>query len=225
MAGGGRRLSEVLREQQEPFLLHGEPCCSVADKAARASWGLAVRRALPRCRWDGLAAGCFPCAARHKRESFRPLPRAGHAHCDDDVAGMESDGARRRSPVSVLDVLRCSEEEGWSSSPTLSDWEEEEEEEDNPSSTPARSSPPPDPLTDEKTEEEWRRVVSSWERIAGDIARVPALAELDLSTSISMSAREWEWHGEAEAERVGARVEAIIFEEMSAEAVRDMVEL
>lgn len=232
MASGGRRLSEVLREQQEPFLLllHGAteaaPCCSsVAHKGARASWGRAVRRALPRWRWDGLAAGCFPCAARRKRESFRPLPRAGHAHCDDDVVGMESDGddgARRLSPVSVLDVLRCSDEEEWSSSPTLIDWEEEEDSDDKPSSTPG-SSPPPDPLTDKKeeSEEEWRKVVSSWERIAGDIARVPALAELDLSSS--MSAREW--HGEAEAERVGASVEAMIFEEMSAEAVRDMVEL
>lgn len=100
--------------------------------------------------------------------------------------------------------------------------EEEEDSDDKPSSTPG-SSPPPDPLTDKKeeSEEEWRKVVSSWERIAGDIARVPALAELDLSSS--MSAREW--HGEAEAERVGASVEAMIFEEMSAEAVRDMVEL
>ncbi|XBH88905.1 hypothetical protein VPH35_080908 [Triticum aestivum] len=113
MAGGVRRLSEVLREQQEPFLLQGEPCCSVNNKGVRASWGRAVRRAVPRWRSDGLAVGCFPCAAR-KRESFRPLSRAGHAHCDDD--------ARRLSPVSVLDVLRCSDdEEEASSSPTLSD--------------------------------------------------------------------------------------------------------
>ncbi|XP_048574345.1 uncharacterized protein LOC125555428 [Triticum urartu] len=214
MAGGVRRLSEVLREQQEPFLLQGEPCCSVNNKGVRASWGRAVRRALPRWRSDGLAVGCFPCAAR-KRESFRPLSRAGHAHCDDD--------ARRLSPVSVLDVLRCSDdEEEASSSPTLSDWEEEEEDDDDdkPSST-AGSSQPPDKK--EESEEEWRKVVSSWERIAGDIARVPVLAQLDLLSS--MSAREWEWHGEAEAERVGASVEAMIFEEMSADAVRDMVDL
>ncbi|KAF7062990.1 hypothetical protein CFC21_069528 [Triticum aestivum] len=224
---GGRRLSELLREQQEPFLLlHGEPCCSsVQDRGARASWRRAMRRALPRWRWAGLAAGCFPCTARRKRESFRPLPRAGHACCNDDAVATESDGgdgARRLSPVSVLDVLRCSdEEEEASSSPTLSHSGEEEDNDEKPSWTPAGSSPPPpDPLTDEK--EEWRKVVSSWERIAGDIARVPALAELDLSSS--MSAREWEWHGESEAERVGASVEAIIFEEMSAEAVRDMVD-
>ncbi|KAE8773162.1 hypothetical protein D1007_54678 [Hordeum vulgare] len=229
---GGRRLSELLREQQEPCLLlplvrggHGAseaaPCCSsVEAKGAGASWswGRAVRSALPRWRWDGLAAaGCFPCAARRKSESLRPLPRAaGRARCDDDAVGTKSDGDddrfRRLSPVSVLDVLRCSdEEEEASSSPTLSDWAEEDE---KPSWT-AGSSPPPDPLTDEK--EEWRKVVSSWERIAGDIARVPALAELDVSASISMSRHE--------AERVGASVEAMIFEDMSAEAVRDMMEL
>ncbi|KAE8773173.1 hypothetical protein D1007_54689 [Hordeum vulgare] len=186
---GGRRLSELLREQQEPCLLlplvrggdgatEAAPCCSSVanDKgAAGASWGRAVRRALPRWRWDGLAAaGCFPCAARHKRESFRPLPgAAGRARCDDDAVGTESDdghdgSARRLSPVSVLDVLRCSdddEEEGSSASPpTLSDRAEDD---DRPSST-AASSAPPDPLTDDEKEEsveEWRNVVSSWERI------------------------------------------------------------
>ena len=33
----------------------------------------------------------------------------------------EEDGGRRLSPVSVLDMLRCSDNEEWQSSPTLSD--------------------------------------------------------------------------------------------------------
>jgi hypothetical protein len=113
MAGscyGGRRLCELLQEQQEPFLHRGAteaapPCCSVACR--RSTLGRAARRVVR-------LAGCFPCGAR---ESFRRLQRAG----GDAVAGFDDDdGARHLSPVSVLDVLRyCSDEES-EFSPTVS---------------------------------------------------------------------------------------------------------
>ncbi|KAM0847406.1 hypothetical protein ACQ4PT_055025 [Festuca glaucescens] len=245
---GRRRLSELLEEQQEPFLLHhatteaAPPCCSNSKNGdatgRRSTLGRAVRRAV-------LFTGCFSCAAR---ESFRRLPRAkdtGGSHCDDD---NDDDGGRRLSPVSVLDVLRYSDEESHSS-PTLSNWEEDAEE---PSSTSGSSSPSgvltggstSSPLTliiaDDKTRaraavvatgrrsEEEQRIISSWERIAGDIARVPALAELELFYSGSapgwMSPQRWLGLGEA-LRRVGASIEAMIFEEVREEAVRDMLSL
>jgi hypothetical protein len=125
----------------------------------------------------------------------------------------------------------------------------EEEEDDDPSST-SGSSPPSDlndgtltgvattPLftlytaagkpsarapgqatTTARSEEE-QRIISSWERIAGDIAKVPSLAELD----VSGSAPEWRRLGVGEAERVGASIEAMIFEDVRAEIVRHMLE-
>ncbi|XP_014758052.1 uncharacterized protein LOC106866769 isoform X2 [Brachypodium distachyon] len=104
MAGGcygRRRLSELLQEQQEPFLfllpLHGHgggeaPCCSALGRAARR----ALRPGY----------GCFPCG---RREKFRRLPRGGDnggpSDDDDELGG--GDGARQQlSPVSVLDVLQ-----------------------------------------------------------------------------------------------------------------------
>ncbi|TVU48797.1 hypothetical protein EJB05_00072, partial [Eragrostis curvula] len=78
---------------------------------------------------------------------------------------------------------------------------------------------------------EQQAVVSAWERIAADISRIPAtsfriaadiprLVELDLSRS----AREWRWRiGEEEARWVGESIEAMIFEEVRWEAVRDML--
>ncbi|CAM0902606.1 unnamed protein product [Alopecurus aequalis] len=240
---GGRRLSELLQEQQEPFLLHhattevAPPCCSKNADATgrRCTLSRAVRRRVV------CLAGCFSCTAR---ESFRRLPRAGNtggSHCDDD----DDDGGRRLSPVSVMDVLRYSDEES-QSSPTLSNWEEDDDEtsstsESSPASVlltgGATSTPINLLIADEKTHrraaeesttrtEEEHRIISSWERIAGDIARVPALAELDLSSN--ESAREWMWQqlgmGEA-SQRIGARIEAMIFEEVRTEAVHDMLSL
>jgi hypothetical protein len=81
--------------------------------------------------------------------------------------------------------------------------------------------------TGRRSEEE-QRIISSWDRIAGDIERVPALAELDLF--YSGSAPEWLPQqrllrlGEA-SRRVGASIEAMIFEEVRDEAVRDMLSL
>uniref|UniRef100_A0ACD5W5F6 Uncharacterized protein n=1 Tax=Avena sativa TaxID=4498 RepID=A0ACD5W5F6_AVESA len=72
-------------------------------------------------------------------------------------------------------------------------------------------------------EEESQKIISSWERIASDIARVPVLAELDLSSS--GTAPEWHRFGVREAARVGASIEAMIFEEVRAEAVRDLLSL
>jgi hypothetical protein len=68
--------------------------------------------------------------------------------------------------------------------------------------------------------EEEQRIISSWERIAGDIASVLALAEQDMSGS----AQEWRRLGVGEAERVGASIEAMIFEDVRAEIVRHMLE-
>uniref|UniRef100_A0ACD5ZT04 Uncharacterized protein n=1 Tax=Avena sativa TaxID=4498 RepID=A0ACD5ZT04_AVESA len=75
----------------------------------------------------------------------------------------------------------------------------------------------------EEEEEEERKTISSWERIARDIARVPVLAELDLSSSVSVP--EWRRFGVREAAGVGASIEAMIFEEVRAEAVRDLLSL
>jgi hypothetical protein len=97
---GGRRLCELLQEQQEPFLLHPGASEAAPPRCRRSALGRAARRAVR-------LAGCFSCGAR---ESFRRLQRAGG---DDD-------GARHLSPVSALDVLRyCSDEES-EFSPTLS---------------------------------------------------------------------------------------------------------
>jgi hypothetical protein len=106
-----------------------------------------------------------------------------------------------------------------------------EEEDDRPPSTQG-SSPSPDPVTgaatslsftshadDDRTcahapeatttrSEEVQRIISSWERIA----RVPMLAELHLSST--GSALEWRRLVLGEAAPVGARIEAIIFEEV-----------
>jgi len=113
-----RRLSDLLQEQQEPFLLlhlllqdHDD------DSATPARTPAAARRSLLRgstaatvtklpLRWaDDLLAGCFsfPCAATRQR--FRRLPRADRdvvapADCHDGAG----DCGRQLSPVSVLDL-------------------------------------------------------------------------------------------------------------------------
>lgn len=62
-------------------------------------------------------------------------------------------------------------------------------------------------------------IISSWERISGDISRIPALVELDLTGSL----QQWRRLREEESSQVGASIEAMIFEEMRVEAVRDMM--
>ncbi|XP_062203845.1 uncharacterized protein LOC133906082 [Phragmites australis] len=238
----GRRLSELLQEQQEPFLLlHGEAllCCSVAEACGRRLRGLcdrgsvrqrqggshggatstlgkAVRRKLP-LRWH--LAGCFSCGVRQR---FRRLPRDVFTEFDDDGGREEDqDGGRQLSPVSVLQLH--SDEE----SPTLSNWEEDEKPSTSGSSPPSDHDSPcftfhsnRGKICAAEVEEKEQRIVSAWERIAADISRIPRLVELDLAGSV----REWRRHaGEEEARRVGESVEAMIFEEVRWEAMRDML--
>lgn len=230
----GRRLCELLEEQQEPFLLlnhgakeAGPPRCSVYsscknDSAARmrSAFGRGIIRRVVR------VVGCFSCRTHGSffQRLLRPGDTGGGCYDDDAVTEFD-DGARRLSPVSVLDVLRhYSDEE--SSSPTHSIWEEED---DRPPSTQG-SSPSPDPLTGAATSRFFishadddrtcaGRIISSWERIA----RVPTLAELHLSST--GSSPEWLWLVLGAAAPVGASIEAMIFEEVRAEAVRDMLSL
>jgi hypothetical protein len=60
--------------------------------------------------------------------------------------------------------------------------------------------------------------VSSWEKIAGDISRIPSMMELDLR----QSAPQWREHRPEVAE-IGARIETLIFDDIRREAVRDML--
>jgi hypothetical protein len=60
--------------------------------------------------------------------------------------------------------------------------------------------------------------ISSWEKIAGDISRIPAMVELDLARS----ARQWR-EPRLEAREVGARIETLIFDDIRRETVCDML--
>jgi hypothetical protein len=78
---------------------------------------------------------------------------------------------------------------------------------------------------DEAEEEETVRTgrsieeqVSLWEKIAGDISRIPAMMELDLSRST----RQWR-EPEPEVREVGARIEVLIFDDIRRETVCDML--
>lgn len=68
------------------------------------------------------------------------------------------------------------------------------------------------------SEEMGQATASGWETTAADISRVPTLVATDLSAS----AREWKADEEARR-RVGQSIEAMIFEEVRREAVRDMI--
>ncbi|KAL6638369.1 hypothetical protein ACP70R_023864 [Stipagrostis hirtigluma subsp. patula] len=279
----GRRLSDLLQEQQEPFLLRhagaAEACrrrlrglrdggrvyvsdgggrsCALGDGVQLCGVKAARRRALP-LRW-GLLAGCFSCGARQR---FRRLPRAGGiADCcdaakefdnrrggEEEEEGDRPDGGRQHSPVSVLELHSDGE------SPTVSHFDTGEEEDDDEKPSTSGSPPPSDhdqlgggssllfqfykiddKIVAVEAEEETEQVrtksgdgealheqaiVSAWERIAADISRIPRLVELDLSASVQ------QWRrlvGEEEARRVAESIEAMIFEEVRWEAVRDML--
>ncbi|KAK3137118.1 hypothetical protein QOZ80_5BG0448160 [Eleusine coracana subsp. coracana] len=164
----GRRLSELLREQQEPFLVHSRSVGQTQTCRWRLRGAKAVRKALL---WD--LAGCFSCDT-----FFRRLPRS---------ADNGGDGDRQLSPVSVLQLH--SDEE----STEISHWDEEED--SKPSTSPSTDHSPKNGAKEvqdrtkfqtlsslSKTDEE-QAIVSAWERIAADIARIPRLLELDLSAS------------------------------------------
>lgn len=71
-----------------------------------------------------------------------------------------------------------------------------------------------------KFQTEQQAVVSAWESIAADISRIPRMVDLDLALSLP----EWRRRvGEEEVRQVGQSIEAMIFEEVRWEAVRDML--
>ena len=110
---GARRLSDLLREQQVPFLQLQAPQRRSPVDAACAGGVTALGRSLlcggnraatKALLWGGLA-GCFTCGVR---QTFRRLPRAGDigGRCDvaSELGGDAMDGGRKLSPVSVLEL-------------------------------------------------------------------------------------------------------------------------
>ncbi|XP_044983948.1 uncharacterized protein LOC123450999 [Hordeum vulgare subsp. vulgare] len=147
---------------------------------------------------------------------------------------MEVDSSRQLSPVSVLELHSDVD------SPEHPRWEEDERPSTSGSSPSAPSSDFHGPTSPcftydvramETTEEEDEETagnhrggkcveeqISSWERIAGDITRIPAMVELDLSEHT----RQWRGLG-PEVRKIGARIETLIFEEIRRETVCDML--
>ncbi|CAD6269493.1 unnamed protein product [Miscanthus lutarioriparius] len=248
-AARARRLSDMLREQQEPpfLLLHLLLQDNDDDSATPARTPAAARRRLLRgstatvtklaLRWaDDLLAGCFPCAATRQR--FRRLQRADHgdvvAPADhyDRGGGAVDCGRQQLSPVSVLDLHSDDGE----SSPVPSHRDEHSDDDGNgkPSTSgSATGTSPPSidlsgkiPATEERFQKKCAAFASAlqWESVAADISRIPSLVELDLSAP---PRDDWRrlvgGGGEEEARQLVQSIEAIIFEEVRWEAVRDMV--
>ncbi|RLN19662.1 uncharacterized protein C2845_PM02G02770 [Panicum miliaceum] len=195
--------------------------------------------------FSGAGAGCgreFRRLRRSLGDSGECDPRA-MVFAEDDVeeermgwkADMDVDLSRQLSPVSVLDLHSDDDEE----SPLHSHWEDEK-------SSTSGSSPPSESFlgpaspcfsfscnlhdkfcemeVDDPEEETVRagrsieQQISSWEKIAGDISRIPAMMKLDLSRSM----RQWR-EMEPEVREIGARIETLIFEDIRSEAVCDML--
>ncbi|XP_066358519.1 uncharacterized protein [Miscanthus floridulus] len=245
--GTARRLSDLLQEQQEPFLLHHLLLQDHDDSATPARPPAAARRSLLcgstatvtnlALRWaDDLLAGCFPCAATRQR--FRRLPRAdrvGDVVAPADCHDGAGDCGRQLSPVSVLDLHSDDD-----SSPVPSHRDEHSDVDGNrkPSTSGTGTSPSPPSIHDldlpgktpaMEVERFQRKSVASvwdceWESVAADISRIPSLVELDLSVS---PLDDWRRlvvvSGEEEARQVAQSIEAMIFEEVRWEAVRDML--
>uniref|UniRef100_M8CKV1 Uncharacterized protein n=1 Tax=Aegilops tauschii TaxID=37682 RepID=M8CKV1_AEGTA len=144
---------------------------------------------------------------------------------------MEVDSSRQGRPRSGPVELHSDDE-----SPVHSRWEEDEKPSTSGSSPSAPSSDfhgPTSPcftydvhgdkaraISMEATEEEDEETagksileqISSWERIAGDIYKIPGMVELDLSESGQ------QWRGlQPEVREIGARIETLIFEEIRRE--------
>ncbi|XP_066353885.1 uncharacterized protein [Miscanthus floridulus] len=247
-AARARRLSDLLREQQEPpfLLLHLLLQDNDDDSATPARTPAAARRLLLRgstatvtklaLRWADDLAGCFPCAATRHR--FRRLPRADHgdvvAPADhyDRGGGAVDCGRQQLSPVSVLDLHSDDDE----SSPVPSHRDEHSDDDGNgkpsTSGSATGTSPPSIDLSGKipATEERFQRKCAAfasaleWESVAADISQIPSLVELDLSAS---PRDDWRrlvvGGGEEEARQLAQSIEAMIFEEVRWEAVRDMV--
>ncbi|CAN6281926.1 unnamed protein product [Urochloa humidicola] len=194
----------------------------------------------------GAGAGCgreFRRLRRSLGDSGECDPRAMVFAEEDERVGwkddMDVDSSRQLSPVSVLDLHSEDDDEF---SPVHSHWEDEK-----PSTSGSGSSPPSETFlgpvspcfsfsynlhdkfcemeVDEAAEDEAVRngrsieeQISSWEKIAGDISRIPAMMELDLSRSM----RQWR-EVEPEVSEIGARIETLIFEDIRSETVCDML--
>ncbi|CAN6309865.1 unnamed protein product [Urochloa humidicola] len=202
----------------------------------------AMRRVL---RWEDLGAGCgreFRRLRRSLGDSGECDPRAMVFAEEDERVGwkddMDVDSSRQLSPVSVLDLHSEDDDED---SPVHSHWEEDEKPSTSGSSPPSETflgSASPcfsfsynlhdkfcEMEVDEAAEDEAVRngrsveeQISSWEKIAGDISRIPAMMELDLSRSV----RQWR-EMEPEVSEIGARIETLIFEDIRSETVCDML--
>uniref|UniRef100_A0ACD5WD82 Uncharacterized protein n=1 Tax=Avena sativa TaxID=4498 RepID=A0ACD5WD82_AVESA len=155
-------------------------------------------------------------------------------------ADMEVDCSRQLSPVSVLELHSDDE------SPAHSRWEEDEKPSTSGSSPSPPSEGfhgPTSPCftynihddntkarameTEEEDEDDMVRnhddksieaQISAWERIAGDISRIPSMVEQDLSQYMQ------QWRGlKLEVREIGARIETLIFEDIRRETVCDML--
>ncbi|CAN6298287.1 unnamed protein product [Urochloa humidicola] len=198
------------------------------------------------CCFSGAGAGCgreFRRLRRSLGDSGECDPRAMVFAAEDDAdeervgwkADMDVDSSRQLSPVSVLDLH--SEDD----SPVHSHWEEDEKPSTSGSSPPSETFlGPASPCfsfsynlhdkfcemeVDEAAADEAVRTgrsieeqISSWEKIAGDISRIPGMMEVDLSRSV----RQWR-EMEPEVSEIGARIETLIFEDIRSETVCDML--
>lgn len=196
--------------------------------------------------FSGAGAGCgreFRRLRRSLGDSGECNPRA-MVFAEDDAdeeermgwkADVDVDSSRQLSPVSVLELHSDDDDQ----SPVHSQWEDEK-----PSTS--GSSPPSEyflgpaspcfsfsynlhdkfcEMEVDETEDEAVRngrsieeQISLWEKIAGDISRIPAMMELDLSRSM----RQWR-EMEPEVREIGARIETLIFEDIRRETVCDML--
>ncbi|KAJ1266636.1 hypothetical protein BS78_08G167200 [Paspalum vaginatum] len=245
----GRRLRRLLCDRRDrPGRGAGAATALGRTLLLRLLCGGSNAAAKPLQRWCRLA-GCIPCAGHR----FRRLPRAGAGDVPDCCdAAMVDGGSTQLSPVSVLDLeLELELRSDGDESPDH--WGQEQDDGGKPTKKMASApSPPPSNLGltagahpnavvgtggDQKQRgafslslpDKEQAVVSAWERIAADISRIPTLVALDLSGSGPVRDDDWRRRhdrlaGEEEARRlVGQGIEAMIFEEVRWEAVRDMI--